>query len=1193
MPRVRIDGGLIGVTNSPTSGSAGGMWAFSEHSKYTRSASWPAASAPVNSINAIALVVAGGGGGGYNFGGGGGAGGTIFNSNLNILNSNYTITIGAGGTGSSVSVIPTSGTNTTAFGYTAVGGGAGGTTNDSTNTNIIALSGGSGGGARGYVVGTNTAKGTGTAGQGNDGGTSTTNAQTNGNIGGGGGGGGASAIGTSATTSQGGNGGAGIYSSISGSNTAYGGGGGGGGYSPLVALAGTGGVGGGGSGNNASNGSGAPGTAYTGGGGGGSGGGGGGGSGGNGGSGVVVLNYPAPQRYTGGTVTNVINAAGSNIVHTFTSSGSLNALGYSIDTYFPQTTLLLHGDGTVGANNTVFLDNSGANTYIPFNGTYSGYFGTSGSYLTITPTSALALGTGDWTYEFWIYWTGVTTTDADFYRIGSSDWAIGVYNSAASLGIVNFAGAERIYFGSKNQISVNTWTHVAFTRSGNSFRCFINGTIDSAGVLTSSASMFNTTGTATNLFKGFSSPVYISNARLIKGTALYTANFTPPTSALTAVSGTALLTCQSPLFVDNSTNNLTITQTGGPLITSGGVPVATNGKPQQGTFSPFSQTGWSTYFSGSTDKLTATVVAAGTGSVTYEAWVNLSTSYSSGNTLIFLNSRSGGTTDGIDIGVYTSNKLRITYTNLVLYTGSASLSVGVWYHIAVVRNGSSSWSVYINGMLDGTFTNSVNITSTTITIGNAVANDALFPGYISDVRVTNSAVYTGNFIPPITPLTTTNSSTVLLASNSNRFIGANSSVSNVAITVNNTPSVQPFSPYSPSSAYSNTSIGGSISFNGSTDYLSGTGDPFGALTGNFTVEFWVYKNDAWSASSQMIFDAGAASSMGVWVNTGSGTLRMSRSGVDAPIEFSYSTLAPKQWYHIAFVRSSTTLSMYVNGNRVNTVTSSASFATGTTFNIGRNTGASQYWNGYISNFRAVKGSAVYDPSQTTITVPTSPLTAVASTSLLLNATNAGIIDHTAKNTLTTYGSAAISSTQSKFGGTSMYFDGSTSVITAPYVSNFHSFHLSDYTVELWVYPLSYAGMSQGASALPTLIGGMLYNNNTSDWSFGMNTSGILKFTYWNGTATQSVTSSTTVPLNSWSHIAAVKTSSGISLYYNGTLAVGPTALSGTPSIQAGTFLTLGAYYNTYCNAYVDDVRISKYARYTTNFTPPTSTFLDR
>ena len=61
---------------------------------------------------------------------------------------------------------------------------------------------------------------------------------------------------------------------------------------------------------------------------------------------------------------------------------------------------------------------------------------------------------------------------------------------------------------------------------------------------------------------------YISNLRVNSSNAVYTSNFTPSVSALSAIAGTTLLTCQSPAFIDNSSNNYTLTVTGTPSIAS-------------------------------------------------------------------------------------------------------------------------------------------------------------------------------------------------------------------------------------------------------------------------------------------------------------------------------------------------------------------------------------------------------------------------------------------------------------------------------------------------------------------------------------------------------------------------------------------------------------------------------------------------
>lgn len=245
------------------------------------------------------LVVGGGGGGGIPTGGfdpasagGGGAGGYLSGSTLFIPTTVYSVTVGAGGSGSS----PANGSNSTALGLTAVGGGKGGNGDSSSGT--AGSSGGSGGGG-GYA---NKSGGAATSGQGNSGGNSTLTT---------GGGGGASAAGGTP------NGGAGTASSITGTSVTYAGGGGGGGSGSF----GTGGAGGGGNGGN--NGNGTAGTANTGGGGGGTGGTS--GSGGNGGSGVVIFSVPT-ANYTGTvTGTPTVTTSGANTIIKFTASGSYTA----------------------------------------------------------------------------------------------------------------------------------------------------------------------------------------------------------------------------------------------------------------------------------------------------------------------------------------------------------------------------------------------------------------------------------------------------------------------------------------------------------------------------------------------------------------------------------------------------------------------------------------------------------------------------------------------------------------------------------------------------------------------------------------------------------------------------------------------------------------------------------------------------
>ena len=278
----------------------------------------------VSSVTASYVVVAGGGGGGGGGrGAGGGAGGLLTGTASLNPTLSYTVTVGSGGAGgASSTAIGTSGSNSQLGTLTAaVGGGYGGCYN-----NLVGGNGGSGGGGGGGT-GASASGGTATSGQGNNGGSGANNGAS------GGGGGGASAVGSNGSgDGTGGNGGNGTASSISGSSITYAGGGGG----ASNTTQGTGGTGGGGAGSNTATAS--SGTTNLGGGGGG---GTGGYAGGQGGSGVVIISYPAPQKFGGGVVTT----SGSNVIHTFNTSGTLTPLSSLTASY-----LIVAGGGGGGGN---------------------------------------------------------------------------------------------------------------------------------------------------------------------------------------------------------------------------------------------------------------------------------------------------------------------------------------------------------------------------------------------------------------------------------------------------------------------------------------------------------------------------------------------------------------------------------------------------------------------------------------------------------------------------------------------------------------------------------------------------------------------------------------------------------------------------------------------------------------------------
>lgn len=185
-------------------------------------------------------------------------------------------------------------------------------------------------------------------------------------------------------------------------------------------------------------------------------------------------------------------------------------------------------------------------------------------------------------------------------------------------------------------------------------------------------------------------------------------------------------------------------------------------------------------------------------------------------------------------------------------------------------------------------------------------------------------------------------------------------------------------------------------------------------------------------------------------------------------------------------------------------------------------------------------------------------------------------------TVTANGNAQVSTTQSKFGGASGYFDGTGDYLSIP--SN-NAFSLSgNFTVECWIYPTALntfnmlLGSENGVSSdyfvvrANTLELGFANASLYPAWSFSFST-------------------------NQWYHVAITRNSNTLRAFVNGTelsLSSG-SATNSTQLFVSGTALSVGRYGNTssphYFTGYIDDLRITKgVARYTSNFTAPTAAF---
>jgi len=208
-------------------------------------------------------------------------------------------------------------------------------------------------------------------------------------------------------------------------------------------------------------------------------------------------------------------------------------------------------------------------------GTYAASFNGTSQYLTSSVNANLALGTSSFTVEYWLYmYKNANNPIVTFGGTGANFDAF--FGYAANEGVnaqkiqwylTSNASSWNITGGysaivMSGLIPINMWHHVAFVRNGDTFSMYVDGQLINSGTNSSSIyqganSVMIGNGQLTGYFPGV-----ISNFRFVKGTAVYTANFTPPRGPLPAISGTQLLTLQDPTFIDNSGNGITFTNTG-------------------------------------------------------------------------------------------------------------------------------------------------------------------------------------------------------------------------------------------------------------------------------------------------------------------------------------------------------------------------------------------------------------------------------------------------------------------------------------------------------------------------------------------------------------------------------------------------------------------------------------------------------
>jgi len=640
------------------------------------------------------------------------------------------------------------------------------------------------------------------------------------------------------------------------------------------------------------------------------------------------------------------------------------------DSFFPYVPLLLETTSTNGQQNNTFLDSSTNNYTITRNGTptqgsvtpywpagqWSNFF--SSSYLSVADSSSLRFGSANFTIEAWIYRTASGATHTIACK-GSSTGPTGWVFQISSGDKLVFIDTSTSITGTTS-LAANTWYYVAVVRAGtgsNQTTLYVNGVSDGTGT---SATTFSQTdamriGTDRSAANGFSG--YVSNLRLSNTNLTISST---PTTPLTALGSTIFLSCGYNRFVDGSTLSSAIT-------------VGT-GTPQVQAFQPFSPAasytaasyGGSGYFNGSTDYLnnsSATGINVGSSDFTVEAWVYLNSNSNYSGVFSSFGTASGNF--GIFLGFLNTGVLTASVGNAsgspaaVDVSSSSAVTTNTWNHVAFVRNGTSH-KLYLNGVNVGTTTaTSAIVGSTTFVVGRYYYNVSNYylNGYISNVRLVSSAVYTANFTPPTTPLTAI-SGTQLLTNFTNAGI-YDAAVQNEVITAGNAQASTAQYKWAPTS----------VSFDGTGDYLYQP-DSLGLRlgTGDYTIEFWAYPTGSF-ASTPVFLEIGRASAtsavgLQIDINPSGNIVVYGGVATGTLLITSASTISASNWYYIALVRSSAGTKLYINGSQSgSTATDTTNYSSANLW-VGANAGgAAAFYTGYLQDLRVTKAAR-------TITTPT-------------------------------------------------------------------------------------------------------------------------------------------------------------------------------------------------------------------------------
>jgi len=927
-------------------------------------------------------------------------------------------------------------------------------------------------------------------------------------------------------------------------------------------------------------------------------------------------------KYIGSTATIQPTQASAGGVYTLKDQLVYNAREQwpvGRDPYFNYTTLLLQGDvpytrgrnamttplaynSDASANNFLITPNGdvGPRPFSPyFGGNYSVYFDGSG---TLLRTTASALSSSAFTVEGWVYLAGASNQTYAFFDFANAINLYGMMLLHTSSGNLEFSlrstSSSTPVIGTITSSFAglyNKWVHIAVTYDGSVYRMFVDG--QSVGTPVSSATQVVALNVLTVGARSDSSPTqvwlgYISNFRYVTGAALYTSNFTPSLAPLSiAASGTArLLICQSNRFIDNSSSPYTLTVTGSPRITDNSPFVSPDFTTGAGYFD-----GNGDYFGNIGTTSSFNFMHSGGPLFTFQCWVYPTSMPGSGEERAIFTTIDGTANVGISLRLAPNNSTS-SYFSCYIARGSAgtyifssassgTVPLNAWSHIALVYDqslASNNGIFYINGVQSGTG----NKTGSSVASSDASYSGRIgayqvsesitynFRGFISDLKISNTADSIVLPTKPLLPDSNTKLLTLQTRAPSQNINFIDSSPNELLVTKSNTVTQGTFSPYTSSwSNYFNGSSGITLPNNANYGVAANTDfcweafiymPSLPASAGHYSI--WNNRNAPVSACG---WQFGFANVSGTYAIVGTLTSGSTDTNVSINL-INQSLVTANQWHHIALARNNGVIYGYWNGVLQGTLNYTASINAGAGVSgIGwRPNGYNDlYFNGYISNFRFVNGSAVY-PGGATFTVPTTALAPIANTVLLTAASNRFIDLSTQNATISLQSSPSVqpfsphaptSAISSQVTGGSGYFSSGSLTIPHSPVLNLNSV---DFCIEAWVYLIS-----APLTIAQKYVGG---NVGSSEYYFAIDGTNQLSIAVDGGGGEDYFrTSANTVRPNAWNHCVVTRVGNDFKLFINGVLQNYSTS-SRTLNATSTGFTSGGGSGN-----YISSVRITK------------------